>query len=61
MRALKSSMLSKTIALPRCFNKLALAAAGLMTAPSGAKLPRNTAIPALGCNGSLRERITSVS
>ena len=40
-------MLSNTTARPRCFSRRGLAAEGLITAPSGARLPRSTAIPAL--------------
>ena len=45
MRAWKSSMLSKTTARPRCRSRCGDAAAGLISAPSGARLPRRTAIP----------------
>ncbi|CAB4641252.1 unannotated protein [freshwater metagenome] len=41
-------MLSKTTAGPVWISNFALAAAGLMTAPSGAIFPRKTAIPASG-------------
>ena len=48
MRAWKSSMLSKTTARPRWRSRSGEAAAGLITAPAGARLPRSTAMPALG-------------
>src|SRR3982751_5358282 len=49
--ALNSSMVSNTTALPRCLSSLGVAADGLITAPSGARLPRNMAMPALALNG----------
>ncbi len=59
MRALKSSMLSKTTARPRCFSRRGVAAEGLITAPVGARLPRSTAMPACSRMGLARSRITS--
>ena len=52
MRAWKSSILSKTIARPRCCSRCGEAAAGLMMAPSGARLPRSTAMPPSASSGS---------
>ena len=59
--ACMSSMLSKTTARPRCRSSSGDAAAGLITAPDGARFPRSTAIPALSCSGASRPRITSES
>ena len=61
MREWKSSMSSNTTARPVCFSKCGLAAEGLMTAPSGARFPRRTAIPLSGTTGFESGRITSVS
>ena len=57
--ALKSSMVSNTTARPRCLSSLGVAADGLMTAPSGARLPRRTAMPAFALNGSSNALMTS--
>ena len=54
MRACRSSMLSKTTARPRCCSRCGDAAAGLMMAPRGARLPRSTAMPAAGISGASR-------
>ena len=51
MRVWKSSMFSKTTALPLCFISLGVAAEGLMIAPSGQRLPRSTAIPVFFLKG----------
>ncbi len=51
MRACTSSTESKTTARPRCRSRCGDAAAGLMIAPAGARLPYRTAIPAFGWNG----------
>ena len=52
MRAWKSSMLSKTTARPRCRSRCGDAAAGLISAPSGARLPRSTAMPPSATSGA---------
>ena len=52
-------MLSNTTALPRCFNRLGVAADGLIIAPLGEIFPRNTAIPVLSCTGLSEEKMTS--
>ena len=44
-------MSSNTTARPRCFSSSGVAADGLITAPSGARLPRSTAMPPCGLNG----------
>ena len=51
MRRLRSSMSSNTTARPLCRMSFGVAAEGLNTAPSGARLPRRTAIPPCGLNG----------
>jgi hypothetical protein len=61
MRVWKSSMLSKTRARPRCCMRCGEAAAGLMMAPAGARLPRSTAMPPSVSRGWCRTRITSAS
>ena len=51
-------MESNTKALPLCFSNSLLAAAGLITAPRGARFPFNTAIPAESFKGLLLLLIT---
>ncbi len=52
-------MSSKTTARPVCVSRCGLAAAGLMIAPSGARLPVSTAMPLSGTTGLVRGRMTS--
>ena len=56
MRAWKSSMSSNTTARPRCCIRCGDAADGLITAPSGARLPRSTAMPAVWLERLRRRR-----
>ena len=58
MRARMSSIESKTRAGPTCCSSAGVAAAGLMIAPRGARLPRSTAMPASAINGVSRGKIT---
>ena len=51
MRVCRSSIDSNTTARPVCCSSSGDAADGLMTAPSGARLPRSTAMPASRLNG----------
>ena len=60
MRALYCSMVSNTMARPRCLISCGEAADGLRTAPSGARLPRSTAMPPLAASGLSIGRMTSV-
>ena len=60
MRVCRSSMLSNTTALPLCFRSFGVAADGLSTQPSGARLPFSTAMPPSGLNGLAIGVITSV-
>ena len=53
-------MSSNTIARPVCCISAGVAALGLMTAPRGARLPLNTAMPALALNGASKGLMTSV-
>jgi len=59
MRARKSSMVSKTTALPRWLHSSGLAALGFITAPPGARLPRSTQMPLSGFTGASTLRMTS--
>src|SRR3954467_11609015 len=52
-------MSSNTTARPVCFISSGEAADGLITAPSGARLPRRIAIPECGFNGSSKLVMTS--
>ncbi len=52
-------MSSKTTARPRCTIRCADAAEGFSTAPSGARLPRSTAIPPEAVSAFSTGRITS--
>jgi len=51
--------LRNTTARPVCFSSRGSIAAGLITAPSGARLPRSTARPSRSTSGLSRRRITS--
>ena len=44
-------MSSNTTARPLCFMSFGVAAEGFSTQPSGARLPRSTAMPPCGLNG----------
>ncbi len=59
IRALRSSWFSNTTALPRCLSRRGSAADGLITAPSGQRFPRSTAIPEWALNGSSSRKMTS--
>ena len=52
-------MSSNTTARPVCFSSVGVAADGFSTAPSGARLPRSTAMPPCGLNGVASGVITS--
>jgi hypothetical protein len=54
-----SSLSSNTTARPVCLSSAGVAADGLITAPSGLRLPRSTAMPAWGLNGSSNAWMTS--
>ena len=60
MRLCRSSTSSNTTARPLCFSSFGVAADGLITQPSGARLPRSTAMPPSGLNGFAIGVITSV-
>ena len=52
-------MSSNTTARPVCCISFGVAADGFSTAPSGARLPRSTAMPPCGLSGFAERRITS--